>query len=126
MPAECGHLNLYQVNKTGQDMKIIWEETDIKGGIWIYKPTRNDGRNEEERRGHHITTTWMVSYDIGKGGLRDAVFSLVSLADGMISVAKTASDLVMSLNEDGYIPLPPEKLVELVQWRAARGGRVSA
>lgn len=84
-------------------MKLLWEPEDVKVGRWVCK-------NESKTNG--ISGLWdakwtkiigYVNFSTGQNG--DENFVLISVADGMVESAKTRSEMVEYLNENGMSPM---------------------
>ena len=69
-------------------MKVTWEETDIKPGRSVGKPTRKE--------------RWMIGYLAAEH--TEERYVLISLIDGMTQPPVTKRVMAISLTENGEIP----------------------
>ncbi len=109
---------------------VIWEPHDIKGGVWYYKrgnvsdelDSRPDLSNKQTLD-YLRTTAAMIGYNpVGLVTADRAIthgtgFTSVSLSDGNTLCYRTASDMAEMLNNRGYIPLPVDVLVKLLEYK---------
>lgn len=73
-------------------MRVTWEETDIRAGRIVGKPTR------QER--------WMIGYCHGHqaDSKTERCYTMNSLTDGMVQTPIPAKTLAVSLTESGELP----------------------
>ena len=91
-------------------MKYIWEEDDIKCGIYVCKPNQGDGT--------WIPTGWTAKWTekIGFVGGRSNGVALVAMTDGMIGPKKTPQEMADQLNKDEMIPMPYRWLIATIEY----------
>lgn len=89
-------------------MKIEWQEDDIRCGRYITKPT--------ETGKIHATRTYKIGfYPHTLNANEEARYCLVSICDGMVTIAKTKAELAQSLTEQGALPIATDHLVDLIR-----------
>ena len=92
-------------------MKYIWEEQDIKPGMWVQKPVEFSGK---DNYGSQAKWTYMVSW---KCGMEENEYSITAFSDGMICDKKTTMGIVNWLNEEEMMPASPEHIYKLLKWK---------
>ncbi len=87
-------------------MKYIWQEKDIKCGIYV---CRNLGKFDPD-----ACSTRM--YKIGFVGKRSKGTVLIAMSDGMVGNKKTPNEMAAHLTRNDMIPMPHKWLIKTLDY----------
>jgi len=92
-------------------MQYLWEEEDVKCGMFVYLPPRNNKGKKFDPE--HCSTRL---YKIGFVGGRSKGTVLISMSDGMVGRVHTPNEMAHALTSSEMTPMPHKWLIKALDY----------